>query len=187
MQNARCLRMLCFGCLILFLYHPRALYAQSYPKDVAGLIQSSIETKTGTWSRETPLSVAVKMKNISNGPVDLLGIYSFQLIRVDDPPMVYWSPINILDGTPLRLEGGKVPKGAIHLEPHEIKQIDLDVTKLLWDRTISSVWPNQRLFDVVLKGNYDLILDVETVRRTNSENNPIVAHIASNKVRIVVR
>ena len=187
MQIARCLQTLCFGCLILFLCYPLELHAQSKPKDVAGLIQCSIETETGTWSRENSLSVAVKIKNISNGPVDLVGGYSFQLTRVDDPPMAYWSPVNILDGTPLKLDAGKVPEGAIHLEPHETKAINLDVTKLFWNRNISSVWPNQRLFEVVPKGNYDLIFDVETHRRKNSDNIPIVTHIASNKVRIAVR
>ena len=187
MQIARCLAPLCFGCLILFLSYSPELQAQSQTKDVAGLIQCSIETETGTWSRESPLSVAVKIKNISKGPVDLVGIYTFQLTRADDPPMTYWSPVNILDGRALKLDAGKVPKGAIHLEPHEIKPIDLDVTKLLWNRDISSVWPNQSLFEVVPKGNYDLIFDYETDRRTNSDNDPIVAHIVSNKVRIVVR
>jgi hypothetical protein len=101
--------------------------------------------------------------------------------------MTYWSPVNILNRTALKLDAGKVPEGAIHLELHEIKPIDLDVAKLLWNRNISSVWPNHGLFEVVPKGNYDLIFDIETDRRTNSDNNPIVAHIVSNKVRIVVR
>ena len=184
MQIARCLR---FGCLILLLCYPLELHPQSRPKDVASLIQYSIETETGTWSLGDPLSVTVKIKNISNGPVDVVGGYSFELTRVDGPPMMYWSPVNILDGTPLKLEAGKVPQGAVHRESHETKAINLDVTKLFWDRNISSVWPNRRLFEVVPKGNYDLIFDVETDRRKNSENIPIVTHIASNKIGIVVR
>ena len=187
MQIARCLLPLCFACLTLFLSYSPELHAQSETKDGAGLVECSIETETGTWSRESPLAVAVKIKNISKGPVDLVGIYSFQLTRADDPPMTYWSPVNILNRTALKLDAGKVPEGAIHLELHEIKPIDLDVAKLLWNRNISSVWPNHGLFEVVPKGNYDLIFDIETDRRTNSDNNPIVAHIVSNKVRIVVR
>ena len=187
MQMAKFLRTLCFGCLTLFLSYPFELHAQSKPKDVEGLIQSSIETETGTWSRQSPLSVAVKIKNISDGPVDLVGIYSFQLTSADAQPMAYWGPVNILDGSPLKLDDGKVPKGTIHLEPHEIKAINFDVSKLLWNRNISSVWPNQSLFEVMPVGTYDLIFEVETDRRTNSDNNPIVTHIASNKVRIVVR
>jgi len=187
MQIARCLQTLCFGCLISFLCYSLELHAQSKPKAVAGLIQCSIETETGTWSREKPLSVAVKVKNISNGPVDLIGGYSLQLTTVDDPPMTYWSPVNILDGTALELQAGKVPEGAIHLEPHETRAINLNVTKLFWNRNISSIWPNYRLFEVVAKGNYDLIFDVETDRRKNSDNIPIVTHISSNKVRVAVR
>jgi hypothetical protein len=187
MQIARFLKTLCVGCLTLFLCYALELHAQSKPKDVEGLIQSSIETETGTWSRQSPLSVTVKLKNISDEPVDLAGICSFQLTRADAQPMAYWSPVNILDGSPLKLDEGKVPEGTIHLEPHEIKAINLDVSRLLWDRNISSVWPNQSLFEVMPKGIYDLIFDVEIARRTNSDNNPIITHIASNKVRIVVR
>jgi len=187
MQMARCLQAVCFGCLILFLCHPLELHAQSKPKDVADLIQCSIETETGTWSLGTPLSVTVKIKNISNGSVDIVGGYSLELTRADDSPMKYWSPVNILDGTPLKLDAGKVPQGAVHLESHETKAINLDVTKLFWDRSISSVWPNRRLFEVVPKGNYDLIFDVETDRRQNLDNIPIITHIASSKIGIVVR
>jgi len=100
--------------------------------------------------------------------------------------MTYWSPINILSGTALKLEAGKVPQGTIHLEPHETTAIILDVTKLFWNRNFSSVWPNQRLFEVVPKGNYDLIFDVQTHGRENSEDTSIVTNIASNKVRVVI-
>jgi len=129
----------------------------------------------------------VRIRNISDGPVDLVGTYSFELTGADSQPVAYWSPVNIQDGSPLKLDDGKVPTGTIHLKPHEIKTINIDVSKLLWNRNLSSVWPNQSLFEVVPKGNYDLIFDVETHRRTNSANNPMVIHIASNKVRIVVR
>jgi hypothetical protein len=183
MKVARCLHTLCFGCLMLLLCYPLELHAQSKPKKVAGLIQCSVETKTGTWSRGNRLSVAAKIKNISNAPVDLVGVYSFQLTRVDEP-MAYWSPVNILDGTPLKLESGRVPSGTVHLEAHETKTIHIDVSKLLWDRNISSIWPNRELFEVVAKGNYDLILDVQTDWEKNSDN---VAHVASNKIEIVVR
>src|SRR4030095_316856 len=100
MQIARCLQGVCVFCLILFLSCPLALHAQSKPKSLASLIRSSIETKTETWSRESPLSVAVKIKNTSKGPVDLVGGYSFHLTRADDPSIAYWSPVNVLDGSP---------------------------------------------------------------------------------------
>ena len=185
MQIARCLIALCFGCLTLFLSYPFELHAQT--KEVVDLIQFSIQTERGTWTRESPLSVAVKIKNVSARPVDLVGAYTFQLTGADEPSTAYWSPVNILDGTPLKLDAGKVPKGVIHLQPHETKAISLDVTKLFWNRTLSSVWPNERLFEIVPKGNYDLIFDVETDEGKNPDNIPIVTHIASNKVRIAVR
>ena len=186
MQIARCFQTLCFGCLILFLCYPVELHAQSKPKDVAVPIQCSIETEPGTWSRGNVVSVTVRIKNIADAPVDIVGHYSFTLTRVDGPPIAYWSPVNIPDGTPVELEAGKVPKSAVHLELHETKAIKLEVTKLFWDRNISSVWPNKTLFEIVPKGNYDLIFDVETDRRKDSDNIPIVTHITSNKIRVVV-
>ena len=187
MQIARCLQTICFGCLILFLSCPLDLHSQSKPKDVAGPIQCSIETEPGTWSRGNVVSVTVRIKNIAYAPVDIVGHYSFTLTRVDGPPISYWSPVNIPDGTPVELEAGKVPKSAVHLELRETKAIKLDVTKLLWDLNVSSVWPNKMLFEIVPKGNYDLIFDVETDRRKNSDDIPIVTHIVSNKVGIIVR
>jgi hypothetical protein len=187
MQIVRFLKTLCFGCLTLFLSYPLELHAQSKPKDVEGLVQFSIETETGTWSRESSFSVGVKIKNVSDGPIDLVGICTFQLTRADEPSMAYWSPVNILDGTPLKLDAGKVPKGVIHLEPRETKAINLDVSKLFWNRTLSSVWPNQSLFEVMSKGNYHLIFDVEKDTRKSSDSIPTITHITSNKVKIVVR
>ena len=187
MQIARCLQTLCFGCLILLLYYPLEIHSQSKPKDVAGTIQCSIKTETATWFPGRGFSVTVRIKNIADGPVDIVGHYSFTLTRVEGPALAYWSPVNISDGTPVELKAGKVPENALHLELHETKAIELDVTKLFWDRNVSSVWPNRTLFEVVPKGNYDLIFDVETDKGENSNNMSVVTHTVSNKVGIIVR
>jgi hypothetical protein len=189
MRIANSLWAFCFGCFVLFLAFPLSFNAQTQGREyVADFIRCSIEIETETWSQGKPIFVVVQVKNISDKAVSVLGTYSFELTTVSDdvPPMAYWSPVNILSGTPLKLRAGKVPEGAIHLEPGETKAMKFELTKLLWNKSISSVWPDQRLFEVVPKGNYDLIFGVETDRGKNSENIPIVTHIASNKVRIEV-
>lgn len=194
MRIARFIRAFYFCALILFLCLPLELHAQTEGKEyVADFFQCSIEAETQSWSQGRPIFVVVQLKNVSGEDANLLGIYSFELRGV--PPAPYWSPVNILSGTPLELEtesegltkgGGRAPKGAIHLEAGETKAMRFDLSKLLWNKSFSSIWPYQKLFEVVPKGNYDLIFDVETDRRKNPDNIPYVTHKASNSVRIVV-
>src|SRR5262245_52660740 len=186
MQIARCLQTLCVGGLIWLLSCPLELHSQSQPKDFESPVECSIETETGTWSRGNAFSVSVRIKNTADRPVDIVGHYNFTLTRVDGPPVAYWSPVSIPDGAPAELKAGKVPENAVHLELHETKTIELDMTKLFWDRNFSSVWPRKTLFEVVPKGNYDLTFGVETAGRKNSDNSPMVVHTVSNKVRITV-
>jgi len=190
MRIARVLTASCSICFILVLCHPFALYAQIEAKqNVSDSIQCSIETETESWSTGKPTIVVVQLKNISDTDLDLVGIYSFQLKGIPGP---YWSPVNILSGKPLELEyegngtGGRVPEGLIHLQAGETKAMRFDLSNLLWNQSVSSRWPFQKLFEVVPKGIYHLIFDIQTDRRVSSDNIPDVTHLASNGVRIVV-
>lgn len=192
MRMGRVLRAFCLGCLILSPCLPLDLHAQTVGKeDVAGSVHCTIEVEAETWSQSKPIIVGVQLKNITDRDVKLLGIYTFELRGV--PPIPYWSPADILSGKPLELEydgdgigGGRVPRGAIHLEPGETKALRFDLSNLLWNISGSSRWPHQRLFEVVPKGDYDLLFSVETDQRLNADNIPDVTHIPSNSVRIVV-
>ena len=191
MRIARVLRTFCFVCVILSPCLPLELHAQTEGKKyLADSIRSSIEVEAETWSQGKPIVVVVQLENISNSDVDLLGIYTFELRG--DPPTPYWSPVDVLSGKPLQLVyedsggGGRVPKGAIHLAAGDTKSMRFDLSNLLWNQTLSSRWPHQSLFEVVPKGNYDLIFNVETDHRVNSDNSPDVTHIPSRSVRIAV-
>ena len=192
MRIVRVLRAFCFGCLILLPCVPLVLHAQTDGSEyVADSIHCLIEVETETWSHVKPILVVVHLKNISAKDVNLLGIYTFELAGVT--PIPYWSPVNILNGKPLELEpdvhgigGGRVPKRVIHLRAGETKAMTFDLSNLLWNTTLSSRWPYQKLFEVVSKGNCDLIFKVETDHRVNADNIPDVTQIASNSVRIVV-
>ena len=192
MRLVRVLRAFCFGWFILLPCLPLELHARTDGSDdVADSIHCLIEVETETWSQGKPVLVVVHVKNISAKDVNLVGIYTFELVGV--PPIPYWSPVNILTGKPLELEaevdgvgGGRVPKRVIHLGAGETKVMRFDLSNLLWNTTVSSRWPYQKLFEVVSKGNCDLIFKIETDHRVNADNIPDVTHIASNSVRIVV-
>ena len=192
MRIARVLRAFCFGCLILSPCLPLELHGQTEGKGyVADSIHSSIEVAAETWSPGKPIVVFVQLKNLSDKDIDLLGIYTFELRGV--PATSYRSPVDILSGKPLELVyerdgsgGGRVPKGVIHLGAGDTKAMRFDLDNLLWSKTLSSRWPHQRLFEVVPKGNYDLIFNVEIDHRVNGDNIPDVTHVPSNSVRIVV-
>lgn len=206
MRVTRYRRMVCFSFLILFSCLPLCLQAQTEPKEfVAGSIQSSIVVEKETWQRDKPTFVTVKVTNISDHAVNLLGIYSFELTTVGDAyamrrgvtATAYWSPVNISSGTPLELKTesewlkkgivvGKVPRGAIHLEPKETKAIKFELSQLHWNKSISSTWPYEPLFEVVPKGSYDLSFDIETDTRKGADDIPRVSHVASNSVRITI-
>jgi hypothetical protein len=159
-------------------------------KHLTDSIHCSIEVESEMWSQGKPIVVVVQLENISNSDIDLLGIYTFELRG--DPPTPYWSPVDIRSGKPLQLVyedsggGGRVPKSVIHLGAGNTKSMRFDLSNLLWNQAHSSRWPHQSLFEVVPKGNYDLIFNVETDHRVNAENIPDVTHIPSKSVRIAV-
>lgn len=192
MRIARVLGAICFGCLILLSSTQLELQAQTEGRQyVADSIHCLIEVETETWSQGKPILVSVHLKNISAKDVDLLGIYTFELVGA--PRIPYWSPVNILTGKPLELEyavdgdgGGRVPKRMVQLGAGKTKTMRFDLSNLLWNAAFSSRWPYQKLFEVAPKGNCDLIFKVETDHRVNADNIADVTHIASNSVRIVV-
>ena len=169
--------------------------AQTHDKEhVADFIQCSISIENETWSKNKPIYAVVQIENISEKKVDILGTYGFEVANINDEdvimerfsPFQYWSPVNIVNATPLDLIDSKVPEGSIHLEPREIKLLTFNLNKLHWNKSASSVWPYKNLFEVVPKGDYDLTFSIETDLRRNSDNIPIVTHVVSNKVRVVI-
>ena len=187
------------ACSLLILILPVSLLAQKNSAGpVAGAIQCSIKTETESWSRDKSIPIIVSIKNISDKPVNLVGIYALQLTRSNESRdgksgTAYWAPVDIRTGSALSLvrdapkSGGKVPKASIHLEPAESREIRLHVDKLFWNLSFSSVWPNQSLFEAVPSGAYDLIFDIETDGRNDAQGYPLVTHVKSNRVKAIIR
>jgi hypothetical protein len=190
MRTARVLRTLRSGGLIFLIFLPLELNAQTEQKaNSADTIQCLIEANP-IWTNENPILVSVRLKNASDKEVNLRGIYTFELTGVPGP---YWSPVNIRTGTPLELEfasdgngGGRVPRDEIHLEPGETREMKLEVSSLSWNKSVSSVWPHKKLFEVVPNGTYDLRFALEAEGQANSDNTPEVIRVVSNSIRIAV-
>lgn len=93
----------------------------------------------------------------------------------------YWSPVNIVKGTPLGLKiidpelekkgviVGKVPTTSLHFAINETKTFKIDLTKMGWNDSILSGWPAGTGFEVVPAGMYSLRFEIgKRGRRTRS-------------------
>src|SRR5262245_12217365 len=69
----------------------------------------------------------------------------------------YWAPVDLGTGQPY---GANQPRH-LRLRPGQILTATLQPAALLWDRSISSVWPSRPLGEVVPSGRYSLRLEIE--------------------------
>jgi hypothetical protein len=84
----------------------------------------------------------------------------------------YWAPVDV--GT-ARHYGANQPRH-LSLSPGQILRSVLSPKALLWDRSISSMWPSRTLVDAVPSGRYSLYLEVE---------GPAPSHIRVRSNRLV--
>jgi hypothetical protein len=149
-------------------------------------------------ARGQPIPVEITIENPSGTDVDLDANYSFNLLKIADDSIArnfgrygdsYWSPLDIISGNPLKLQiiepdmlkkgivVGRVPKEKLRLGIGEVRTYKVELTKLYWNASISSTWPTEELFDVVLKGRYWL----EFTMRADK-----VGQVKSNRVEVTV-
>ena len=105
--------------------------------------------------------------------VDLRTIPAFRLNQSQ-----YWCPADI-GGADHTLPANA--RSTISLEKGASMNTRIDVSKLGWDRGISSIWPAQNLFSLVPPGRYSLRLDFEVVEGGGPE------WIRSNEVEVAIR
>jgi hypothetical protein len=136
-------------------------------------LRCSIKVAEREWSKQDAAVVGVVIENISAGRVDLNVSSSFELSG--EKP--YWGPVNILG------EVQKVPvnpRSTISLEKGESLSNNIDISKMGWDYTFSSVWPRRDFYSFVPVGRYNLTLDLEVRDGENPE------HIVSNIVEVII-
>jgi hypothetical protein len=135
-------------------------------------LRCSIAPEKTRWSKGDPVPVSVLAENVSGSTVDLMTIPAFILNE-----MQYWCPVDIVG------EDHALPANArsiISLQEGASINSIIDISKLGWDRGISSIWPAQNLYSFVPPGQYRLRLDIEIV----NGNNPGWIH--SNEVEITM-
>jgi len=135
-------------------------------------LRCSITTKTTHWHNGEPVIVSVKVENVSEGKVDLKTIPAFTLNE-----MQYWCPVNIVNEDHGLSANAR---STISLEKGTQINSNIDISKLGWDRGISSIWPSQNLYSIVPIGKYKLRLDIEVVDGSESQ------WIRSNEVSVEI-
>ncbi len=118
-------------------------------------LRCSISVDKTIWANGEPVIVSVIVENISESKVGLKTIPAFTLNDMD-----YWCPVDIVS------EDHNLPANArsiISLEKGAQINSKIDISKLGWDRGISSIWPAHNLYSLVPVGKYKLRLNIEVV------------------------
>jgi hypothetical protein len=139
-------------------------------------IRCTIQVPSLLWSPTTPANVRGKIENLSDSTLEVRVVPILYL--TPKAPTAgrdkYWAPVDLLRDGPLGLDKQRMDeKGevlAIKALPIKLafssktQSIDfnIDARHILWDKTISSVWPSRELFAAVGPGAYDLRLVLET-------------------------
>lgn len=152
-------------------------------------IRASIAIDSATLERHKPAIVTITIENISDREIDLNLTSSFKLLNMSKEARArksavvgdtYWSPVNIVTGTPLGLRivepeklekgvvVGSVPRDSLRFEKNEIRMFKVDLTKVFWNDGILGGWPSESLFEVVPKGSYSLHLEMRGDSRVTS-------------------
>jgi hypothetical protein len=119
--------------------------------------------------------VEISVRSISGRPINGQVHFAFKLERnLPGSSEQYWAPVDLDTGLP---RGPNQPR-LLALRQGETRKVTLSPKGLLWDRTVSSVWPSRQLIDVVADGRYDLYLEIE---------GPAAGETAqSNRLRVTV-
>jgi hypothetical protein len=176
--------------LLLLTFHGVALAQNNASPEP--LVKVLIGRDTFAQTPQSALVVSVTIENTSGRDIDFTPVCSFELRSLKKEALTrripavgdgYWSPVNITTGTPVDLniidseklkQGvvvGRVPRESLHLAKNEVKTFNVDLTKTFWNDRIRSVWPNQSLSEVVPKGSYSLVfqLQVDTANLRSNE------------------
>ncbi len=135
-------------------------------------LRCSIDIAETRWSKGKPVLVSVMVENVSGSKVELRTIPAFTLNESQ-----YWCPVDI-GGEEHTLPANA--RSTISLEKGASTNTRIDISKLGWDRGVSSIWPAQNLYSLVPPGQYSLRLDIEVV------NGGEPKWIHSNEVEVAI-
>lgn len=132
-------------------------------------IKCSIIVNKTSFFKNDVIPVTVKIENASNGKVEIGTIPAFVLAGL-------WAPVDIKVGQALPAN----TKMTLSLEKGETLSSNIDISKLGWDQSTSSIWPARNLFSIVSSGKYKLFLDLEI----NVDNG--LYRVRSNEVEVSI-
>lgn len=136
-------------------------------------LRCSIILDEKEWSKDRPMIVSVAVENVSASEVNLEVSSSFQLSGKKS----YWGPVDILGKSktpPIN------PRSTISLQKGACLSAKIDISKLGWDHTFSSVWPVREFSSFIPAGQYTLTLDLEVLNGAYTE------HIVSNIIEVAI-
>jgi hypothetical protein len=128
--------------------------------------------------------VHVVVENTSPAPITAdvhvtLGMESGQGAEI-----AYWAPVDLGTSRPY---GANEPRH-MNLVPGGAIKAHLTPTSLLWERSISSVWPNKKLGEAVPKGRYTLHLEVELPAPAPIlKSNPLAVVVDGNDSKVLAQ
>jgi len=187
-----------------------SLHGQQVPN-----IALTISSEQDIWTKGLPVTVNIRIDNLSSEEVALPSGISFSLddgTRGTDSPTMrngaYYAPFSFhkdyssnvgrcksdLDETNVRREGPIVTifrdDIALKVRAGEKKGFQINLAGLCWAHQISSMYPMSELFSVAKKGHYTLYFSMRF--RTGTEvrdgiSIPISTSVKSNELRVNIK
>ncbi len=158
--------------LILLLFISACAATKFSSAEDSQYLKCYLETSSSQWVKGSPAIVNVSIENTSSEPKKILISSFFGIGEMTG----YWGPVK------LSAVSEHLPANThyeLFLKAGQKKTFEVDLAKLKWERSISSIWPHRDLFDLVPSGNYKLSLDIEIdsadiSKRINSNNLDII-------------
>lgn len=141
-------------------------------------IKTQITIESDKITLKNAALVTISIQNLSEEKIELQAIANFELLKNTEEAVArdfsvrgdsYWGPFDLNSGKPRQLvvnpkmlkKGiveGRVVQSTMQIEGKGTKIVRVNLTELFWIASISSTWPYEKLFDVVPKGHYWLVL-----------------------------
>lgn len=149
--------------------------SQSVNKGSDSEIRSVLSTEKTVWDKNAPLIVKFSIENLSESAINISSSINFTLADKTADSRIgrdgVSAPVSLTktydekvndcqnDLTKERFtkNGGILPVARdFFLAKGEKKEFSFDLSKICWNRLISSVYPNQNLFTVIKSGKYKI-------------------------------
>lgn len=155
-------------------------------------ILCTIEIENREWKRNAPAAITGTIENVSQGPLDAIVTPTLYLAPTGwfQGGDKYWAPVDVLKDRPLSVHTspkGGITKNALHLtfkKRGASIHFRIDAENLLWDRTISSIWPSREFFGVVEPDTYAVRLVLES-KRSESQSNRVTVVVSSDSKQTI--